>query len=274
MMHRMIRALLLVALLACALALTACGQDGTLFVSDLLAKAQSYNGKQVTVNGAYVGRSGNPGLSVLAPVVSTLDNGLDAQPAGDQIWLEGFPEAVSNSLHQPGDAIYGFVQVSGQFDADGGYGPDGKYQYRIRVTTAEPIERIQRKEVRVTNQPLGAGKVALLDLLKDPSKYNGQQVTTQGYYFWNGVIYVLAEGISTEEDGSNPQPIGQMSWMEGFPPDESSKLHLSPNTPPSFVWGLVEVTGDFKSGGGFGKDGKYATFIQATSAKALENVKK
>src|SRR5262245_57262406 len=205
MTRRIFRALLVIALLASALASTACGQDGTLFVSDLLAKAQSYNGKQVTVNGAYVGRAGNPGLSVLAPVVGTLDNGLDAQPAGDQIWLEGFPEAVSNSLHQPGDAIYGFVRVSGQFDAAGGYGPDGKYQYRIRVTAAEPIERIQRKEVRVTNQPPGAGKVALLDLLNDPAKYNGQTVTTQGYYFWNGVFYVLAEGVSTEEDGSNPQ---------------------------------------------------------------------
>jgi predicted small lipoprotein YifL len=267
-------AMLLAALLGSALALAACGQDGALYVPDLVAKAQAYSGKQVTVDGAYIGRSGSPGLSVLAPVVSTLDNGLDAQPAGDQIWLEGFPDAVAGSLHQPGDAVYGFVRVSGQFDAAGGYGPDGKYQYRIRVASAEPIERVRRNEVRVQNQPLGAGKVALLDLLKDPARYNGQPITTQGYYFWNGVIYVLAEGISTEEDGNNPQPVGHAIWMEGFPPDESGKLHLGPNSPPSFVWGLVEVTGDFKSGGAFGKDGKYTEFIQVTAAKALENVKK
>jgi hypothetical protein len=269
MIHRSTRALLLATLLAGALMLAACGQaSGTLLVPDLLAQAQSYTGKQVTVDGAYVSRGGSTGIAVLAPVVSTLDNGQDAQPAGDQIWLEGFPESVASSLHQPGDAVYGFVRVIGQFDTAGGYGPDGQYQYRIRVDSAEPLETVRRSEVRVPNQPLGDGKVALLDLMKDPTKYNGQTITTQGYYFWNGIVYVLAEGISTEEGGGSPQPIGQQIWMEGFPPDESGKLHVGPNS--SFVWGLVEVTGEFKSGGGFGRDGKYSAFFQVASAKALE----
>lgn len=272
MIERMTRVLLLAVFLFSALALGACGQDTGLSLPDLLAKAQQYSGQQVTVNGFYVGRGGSPGLSVLTPVVSTLDNGLDAQPAGDSIWLEGFPQDLLSQLHQPGDATYGLVRISGQFDAAGGYGAEGKYQYQIRVQSAESIERIRRNEVRVADQPLGAGQIALLELLKDPAKYNGQSITTQGYYFWNGVIYVLAEGISTEEDGGSPQPIGKQIWMEGFPPDASSTLHLGPNN--SFVWGLVEVTGDFKSGGGFGKDGKYTEFLQATSAKALENVKK
>src|SRR5206468_426665 len=159
-----------------------------------------------------------------------------------------------------------------QFETGGGYGPDSKYQYRIHVDSAEPIERVQRREVRVSGAPLGDGKVALLDLMKDPAKYNGQTITTQGYYFWNSIIYVLAEGISTEEDGSSPQPVGKTIWMEGFPADESGKLHLGPNN--SFVWGLVEVTGTFKSGGNFGKDGAYKEFLQVTSARALENLKK
>lgn len=277
MSHRTIRALLLATLLGGALA--ACGsniiggltgQDNRLYVPDLLAKAQEYNGKDVTVDGAYIGRAGSPSISVLALGVSTLDNGLDAQPLGDQIWLEGFPENAAAGLHQPGDAVYGFVRVSGQFASGGGYGPDSKYQYRIRVASAEPIERVKRNEVRVSSEPPGEGKVALLDLLKDPAKYNGQTITTRGYYFWNGVIYVLAEGISSEEDGGSPQPIGKMIWMEGFPPDESAKLHLGPNN--SFVWGLVEVTGQFTSGGNFGKDGAYSTLFQVTSARALENL--
>jgi hypothetical protein len=264
MTHRTTRALL-AALLVGGLALAACGQPGAgsdLYVPDLIARAQEYNGKQVTVNGYYVSRAGNPGLSVLAPVVSTLDNGLDAQPAGDAIWVDGFPEAALNGLHQPGDAIYGLVRMSGQFEANGSYGPGGSYKYQIHVAAAEPIEQVRRTEVRVPDKPLGEGKVALLDLLKDPAKYNGQTITTQGYYFWNGLIYVLAEGISSEEDGASPQPIGKQIWMEGFNPEESGKL------------GLVEVTGDFKSGGGFGKDGKYTEFLQATVSKALENVKK
>jgi hypothetical protein len=278
MRHRAIRALLLLALLGSAL--TACGvsdagnslggllgRDSALYVPDLLTKAQDYNGKTVTVDGAYVGRA-NANLSVLSLGVSTLDNGLDAQPLGDPIWLEGFPKEAASSLHQPGDAVYGFVRVKGQFDSGGSYGPENKYHYRIRVTSAEPIERVQRQEVRVSTAPLGDGKVALLDLLKDPAKYNDQTITTQGYYFWNSIIFVLAEGISTELDGSSPQPIGKTIWMEGFPADESGKLHLGPNN--SFVWGLVEVTGTFKSGGNFGKDGAYQEFLQVTSARSLE----
>jgi hypothetical protein len=274
MMHRPIRALLLAAFLMGVLA--ACGVPGgsDLIVPDLISKAQDYNGKQVTVSGYYISRAGNPGLSVLAPVVSTLDNGLDAQPAGDAIWVDGFPEAALSGLHQPGDAVYGLVRMSGQFDAAGGYGPGGSYKYQIRVAAAEPIEQVRRTEVRVSDNSLGEGQNGLLELLKDPAKYNGQTITTQGYYFWNGLIYVLAEGISSEEDGGSPQPIGKQIWMENFPPDESGKLHLGPGNPPSYVWGLVEVTGEFKSGGGFGKDGKYTEFLQAASAKALENLKK
>jgi hypothetical protein len=268
--NRSIRALLLAVLLMSALALGACGQPGALSVPDLLARAQQLSGQAVTVSGFYVGRNGSPPLAVLTPVVSTLDNGLDAQPAGDAVWLEGFPEATLSALHQPGDAIYGLVRVSGQFDAAGGYGPEGKYQYQIRVASAESIERVRRIEQRVSDAAPGEGKIGLLELMNDPAKLNGQSITTQGYYFWNGIIYVLAEGISTEEDGSSPQPIGKQIWMEGFPPEESGKLTLGPGNPPSYVWGLVEVTGDFKSGGGFGRDGRYSEFLQVTSARALE----
>lgn len=273
---RKLRGVLLGALLAALL--TACGASDALvggdalYVPDVVSKAQEYHGKEITVDGAYVERGGAAGMSVLATGISTLDNGLDAQPIGDQIWLEGVPESIAGALHQPGDAVYGMVRVRGQFEASGGYGPAQAYQYRIRVVAVEPIEPIRRIEFRVPDDSLGEGKVGLLELMRNPANYHEQTITTQGYYFWNSVIFVLAEGISTEEDGSNPQPIGKVIWMEGFPPDESGKLHLGPNN--SFVWGKVEVTGQFKSGGAFGKDGKYTEFLQATSAKAIENVPK
>jgi hypothetical protein len=272
MLKRISRGLVVLAWLAGILALAACGQDSALFVPKLIERAQDYNGKQITVDGFYLKGGADPNISVLAPVVSTLDNGLNAQPNGDVIWVDGFPEAVLGSLHQPGDAIYGLVRVSGQFEAGGTYGPAGKYKYRLQVASAESIETVRRTEVRAPTSGLGDGKIALLDLIKDAGQHNGQPVTTQGYYFWNGIIFVLAEGISTEQDGSSPQPIGKSIWMEGFPPDESGKLHVGPNN--SYVWGLVEVTGDFKSGGNFGKDGKYTEFLQVSSAKALENIKK
>jgi hypothetical protein len=270
--RRILRVVLPIALLASMLALAACGGDSGLYVPKLLENPQTYNGKTVTVDGAYLGRPGNPGTSVLALGVSTLDNGLDAQPLGEQIWLDGFPQDAARGLHQPGDAVYGFVRVSGLFESAGGYGPEKQYKYRIQVTAAEPIESVQRTEVRVVDAPIGEGKIALLELLKDPARSNDQTITTQGYYFWNGPLAVLAEGISTEEDGSSPQPIGKVIWMEGFPADESGKLHLGPNN--SYVWGKVEVTGHFKSGGAFGKDGAYKEFLQVTSAQAIENIKK
>ena len=108
--------------------------------------------------------------------------------------------------------------------------------------------------------------------MKDPAKYRDQTITTQGYYFWNGPLAVLAEGISTEEDGSSPQPVGKVIWIDGFPPDESSKLHLGPNN--SYVWGKIEATGQFQSGGAFGKDGAYAEHFQVTAAHAIEDVKR
>jgi hypothetical protein len=267
-----LRMLLLMALVSSALALAACGGSEGLYVPNLLEKAQEYNGKDVTVDGAYIGRGGTPGSAVLALGVSTLDNGLDAQPLGEQIWLERFPQEAARNLHQPGDAVYGWVRVSGRFESVGGYGPDSQFKYRILVTSAAPIETVVRTEVRVPDAALGDGKVALLELLKDPAKYNGQATTTQGYYFWNGPLAVLAEGISTEEDGSSPQPIGKTIWMDGFPADESGKLHLGPNN--SYVWGKVEVTGQFQSGGAFGKDGAYTEHLQVTAAHALENTQK
>ncbi len=259
------RATILLLLMLGALPLLAtCGSrngatGSSLYVQQVTTDPARFDGKEITVDGAYLWRPGDPSLSVLALGVSTLDNGLDAQPLGDTIWLEGFPADVTEDLHRPGDSVYGFVRVRGQFSATGGYGPGGQYQYQLNVTSAEPIEQIRRVEQRIDDRPLGEGKVSFFDLQRNPERYNGQTVTTRGYYFWNGVIYVLAEGISTEEDGSSPQPLGTPIWMEGFPPDQSARLNLGPNN--SYVWGPVEVTGTFQTGGGFGKDGAYQSLF-------------
>lgn len=267
-------ALLAALLLGASVFLAACaaqvgGLGAPLYVQQVTSDPQAYTGKEITVDGAYVWRPGDPGLSVLALGVSTLDNGLDAQPLGDLIWLDGFPAEVSANLHRPGDAVYGFVRVRGQFESGGSYGPEGGYQHLLRVATAESIEQVRREEQRIEDRPLGEGKVSLFELVRNPDAYAGQTVTTQGYYFWNGVIYVLAEGVSTEEGGASPQPVGETIWMEGFPPDKSSALNVGPNN--SYVWGRVEVVATFETGGGKGKDGAYQSvlFIQDGQATPL-----
>jgi len=239
-----------------------------LYVQQLTTSPDAYAGRDVTVDGAYVWRPGDPSLSVLAVGVSTLDNGLDAQPIGEPIWLEGFPAEVTEHLHRPGDSVYGFVRVRGRFEANGNYGPGGAYRYLLTVSSAEPIERIRRVEQRLTDRPLGPDKVSFFELLRNPEQYQGQRITTQAYYFWNSVIYVLAEGISTEEDGSSPQPIGSAIWVEQFPPEQSAALTIGPNN--SFVWGLVEVTGTFQTGGGFGRDGAYKSIFFVESARPVQ----
>jgi hypothetical protein len=251
---------------------TCSGQTGTsgspLYVQQVTSNPQDYNGKAITIDGAYLWRPGNPNLSVLALGVSTLDNGLDAQPLGDTIWLESFPADVTSALHRPGDAVYGFVRVEGQFSASGAFGPGGQYKNQLTVTRAEPIEQVKHIDHKTDDKPLGEGKVSFFELQRNPGQYNGQKITTQGYYFWNSVIYVLAEGISTEEDGTSPQPLGTPIWMEGFPPDKSAQLNVGPNN--SYVWGPVEVTGTFQTGGGFGKDGAYQSLFTVESATPLK----
>lgn len=264
---------LVVLLLLSMTILAACGANAlaggdVLYVQDVIQDAQTYAGQEITIDGAYVWRP-EPMISVLALGVSTLDSGLDAQPLGDPIWLENFPAEVTSDLHQPGDAVYGFVRVTGRFETGGAFGPQGTYQHRLDVAQAQAIEQVRYVEHRLEQQTLGEGKVSLFELQQNPQAYNGQRITTQGYYFWNTLIWVLAEGVATEEGGSSPQPLGDPIWMEGFPPDVSTMLNVGPNN--TFVWGKVEVTGTFQTGGGFGKDGNYESIFFVESATALEN---
>ncbi|NJN16050.1 MAG: hypothetical protein HC822_07080 [Oscillochloris sp.] len=238
-----------------------------LYVQSVTANPEQFAGQEITIDGAYVWRPGDPSTSVLATGVSTLDNGLDAQPLGEPIWLEGFPAEITAELHRPGDSVYGFVRVRGQFESAGNYGPGGAYRYQVTVASAEAIEQVRRVEERIENRPAPDGQVSFFDLIANPEQYNGQTVTVRGYYFWNSVIYVLAEGISVEEDGSSPQPVGATIWMEGFPPDQSAALNVGPNN--SYVWGPVEVTGSFQTGGGFGRDGAYQSIFFVESARPL-----
>lgn len=264
------RPVLLAALFVCSLFLLvtcAAPTGGVLYVHQLIESGQQYHGQEITVDGAYVWRPGNPHTSVLALGVSTLDSGLDAEPLGETIWVEDFPAETTSELHRPGDSVYGFVRVKGTFETGGSYGPDGNYQHRLTVAEARSIEQVKLVEHTLDKKSLGEGRVSFFELQATPQNHTGQTITTQGYYFWNGMIWVLAEGVATEEDGSSPRPMGDPIWMEGFPPDKTADLHQGPGG--SYVWGRVEVTGTFETGGGFGRDGAYESMITVESASSL-----
>lgn len=270
MIHTPWRAMLLAIWLPIVLVfLGTCGNTagGVLYVHQVIEKAQEYAGQEITIDGAYVWRPGDPDLSVLALGVSTLDSGLDAKPLGEPIWVDNFPPEVTADLHRPGDSVYGFVRVTGTFESGGSYGPDGGYPHRLHVSQAQSIERVKRIEHTMSEASLGTGKVSFFELQNNPDAYQEQTVTTRGYYFWNKMIWVLAEGIATEQDGSSPQPLGSPIWMEGFPPEQSELLTVGPGN--SYVWGLVEVTGKFQTGGGFGHNGAYQHIFFVESASVV-----
>lgn len=261
---------LLAAVFVCSMFLLvtcAAPSGGALYVHQLIEDSQTYHGEEITVDGAYVWRPGDPYTSVLALGVSTLDNGLDAEPLGEKIWVENFPAEATEELHRPGDSVYGFVRVKGTFETGGSYGPNGSYQYLLTVSEARSIEQVKLVEHTLDKKSPGEGRVSFFDLQANPETYNGQTVTTRGYYFWNGMIWVLAEGVATEEDGSSPRPMGNPIWMEGFPPDKTTELNQGPAG--SYVWGEVEVTGTFETGGGFGRDGAYESIFNVESAEPL-----
>ncbi len=291
-----------VLLLSVALVLAACGGTADLLgatptIYDLTLKPGEYAGKDVTAIGVYLWKPGEPGMSVLLPGVNTLpDSVADAQPIyasvtcdangacklkeqetgtpdTGAVWLDNFPAEVTADLHRPEDSVWGWVEVTGKFESGGNFGPDGQYRNRMTVANARALKKVERIVSAVENQPLGEGKTSIFDLAADPAKYDGQRVTSQGYYFWSpatqGSFVEKVERESSEESpaGLAPMAGGIMMGIEGFPAEKSAELNVGPNG--SFVWGLVEISGEYQQGD-FGPDGRYKQQIVVDDVKVLE----
>jgi hypothetical protein len=299
--YRALRARYLV--FACAiLFLTACGNNYVLglfnappSVSDLVERPQEFAGKQVTAQGFYLWKPGDPGMSLLLPGLSTADGVRDAQPiyasvvcesdgtckptteqvgeaSTGSVWLENFPAEVTSDLHRPGDSVWGVVEVTGLFEANGGYGPDGSYRYRMQVEDARALLKVDRIVSAVEDEPLGEGKVSIFELERNPQQYDGQQVVSRGFYFWSPATQgtfaerVEREKVADQPEGISPMPSGILMGLDGFPAELSEQLHVGPNG--SYVWGLIEVTGTFQTGSF--ADGRYDKQITVDQVTVLE----
>jgi hypothetical protein len=278
--------------------LVACGSGQSLFgstptVYDLTQRPAEFANKDVTVQGYYLWKPGDPAISVLIPGLSTADGVRDAQPiyasvecnadgacqpsttaigepSTGSIWLEGFPAEVTADLHTPGDSVWGVVEVTGRFETGGGFGPDGSYRYRLQVNGAKALQKVERIVSTLPDTP-APGTTPFLDLVASPEQYAGTTVTTQAYYFWSPrTSGILAESVSREktpEDaaGLDPMPMGKAIALDGFPPDLSAQINVGENN--SYVWGLVEVTGTFETGGPWGPNGEYQQHLTITDGQ-------
>ncbi len=259
-MHRRAWALLILALLlaACAPA------GGSVPFYDLVANPALYDGQEVTVLGFYYQKDGD---QLLVIGVRTDDGFQNPVPLGDAIRVEGMPEAVVDRLNAAGGAVYGMVRVRGRFtaEADAGSG------YPLRLTITDPsgvvaLEAAQMQEDWIPTDIEVAGAVPFADLLAYPDRYSGRTVTVVAYYYWTPQTWVLAEGIRSLDGKHNAVPIGKQVWVEGFPPDVSGELNVLENN----VHGLVWITGDFQTLGGYGPNGSYPYRIVVRSAGAIK----
>jgi hypothetical protein len=263
-------------------------------IYDLTQRPQEFAGQQVTAQGYYLWKPGDPAISLLLPGLSTADGARDAQPiyasvtcnsdgtcepsteqvgeaSTGSVWLENFPADVTEALHRPGDAVWGVVEVTGLFEAEGGYGPGGSYRYRMQVASARALQQVERIVDEVADEPIDGG-VTIFELDRNPQTYAGQTVTSRGYYFWSPatqgsfVSRVEREKTADNSEGVAPTPAGVRMGLDGFPPEESARLNVGPNG--TFVWGLIEVTGTFETGSF--ADGQYNKQIRVESIRVLE----
>jgi hypothetical protein len=96
------------------------------------------------------------------------------------------------------------------------------------------------------------GSVPFPDLVSDPARYDGQDVTVLGFYYQKDSDQVLVVGVRTDDGFQNPVPLGDPIWVEGMPQAALDKLNVASGA----TYGMVQVRGRFETGT-FGPEGKY-----------------
>ncbi len=111
---------------------------GAVTLAQLTAHPEEYKDQTVTVAAYYYWTQQT---WVLAEGIRSLDGVHNAVPIGKQVWVEGFPAAVSGELNVLENNVHGLVQITGKFETRGEYGPDKSYAYRIVVSSAQAVKR-------------------------------------------------------------------------------------------------------------------------------------
>ncbi len=102
-----------------------------------------------------------------------------------------------------------------------------------------------------------AGNVPFYELVADPARYHQQEVTVLGFYYQKDAQQVLVIGVRTDDGFQNPVPLGEAFWVEGMPGAVLDQL----NAASGAIYGMVEVSGRFETGGAFGPEGQYSSRV-------------
>jgi len=115
-------------------------------------------------------------------------------------------------------------------------------------------------------------EVTFQQLFSSPVKYNGKEITVEGFYFDGFEIQVIAESLdySGYAEG-HLVPDGEMIWVEaGIPVEVYDRLHRQQMMGPEERYGKVRVTGRFEYGGEYGHMGGYISQITPFRVELLE----
>jgi hypothetical protein len=116
-----------------------------------------------------------------------------------------------------------------------------------------------------------AGGVAFDQLMANPIKYNGKDITVEAFYFHGFETIVLAGNLKQSGHAAGHLiPEGNMVWVEGGIPSEVyNQLHRQQIMGPLERYGKVRMRGKFSSGGRYGHLGSYKYQITPSEVQLL-----
>jgi hypothetical protein len=171
--------------------------------------------------------------AVLSPSLSYRANAPRPLPDATthQIWLGAAPEpAIVPSLRQQGDVRYVLVQVEGQLDGPGAFGPDGRYPYQMRPTAY---------------LVLTPRAMTLAELTANERTYEGQSVRIPGVLLASDDSLLLVDAVG---DGGVPEPGSTPIKLEWLPRDPHVLERLNQPGSSQVRFGAVRAEGIWRDG--------------------------
>jgi len=115
-------------------------------------------------------------------------------------------------------------------------------------------------------------EATLAQLASDPVRYNGKEITVEGFYFQGFEVQVLAEKLeySGYTEG-HLVPEGKMIWIEGgIPQNIYDELYKQEMMGPEERFGKIRLGGKFEYGQEYGHLGSYNSQIIPSKVELLE----